>query len=373
MTAPLVARLQSALDNATDLPSRAALSVQIACYLARVGEFDSAERLRIELRKEFGDGRHPAISMRIMCLEALILYFKDLDPKARDRLARANLLAVACKEESLVALTFAWLSHIDFNLGHYGAMSTDIKHCLAAIAADDGNALCRVSLVLGDAFAYAMQEESGRRWYEQARVIANNLGDQAAIGAITYNRAALHVANARVRRLSSPIQPAEINMLDAEVRSAVNYQHVARLKSLEHLLGSASIGVLMLREKYEDALMAIQTLISTSAVPEQSAALALLFADAAVSLSRTGQATLAVEKAAAIAEFPVATFAADDRAILLHSLSEVVALAEIERSAYRDQRDRALHEHQDTIAALRLLLEPYVLGPTRHQQSTVST
>ena len=63
MTAPLVARLQFALLTTEDPASRALLSVQIACYLARVGEFDEAERLRLELRKEYGDGRNAAVSI----------------------------------------------------------------------------------------------------------------------------------------------------------------------------------------------------------------------------------------------------------------------------------------------------------------------
>ena len=367
MTAPLVTRLQSALLTTEDPASRALLSVQIACYLARVGEFDEAERLRLELRKEYGDGRNAAVSIRIMCLEALILYFKDLSPNARDRLARANLLAVACNEARLVAFTFAWLAHIDFNLGRYDAMAMDVRKCLAEIEADDGNALCRVSLVLGDAFAYAMQEESERQWYEQARVVANKLGDHAAIGAVTYNRAALHVANARVRCLMTPIRTAAITMLDAEVRSAVNYQNVARLTSLDHLLGSASVGVMMLGEKYEDALKVIDTLISASSVPKESAALALLFADAAVSLARTGQSTFAAEKAALVLEFPVHTFTADDRAVLFGSLCNFAAAVDDKgaESSYGNRRDEALSEHQATISALQKLLEPYAPGPKK--------
>ena len=365
MTAPLVLRLEAELLTTIDPIHRALLSVQIACYQARIGEFENAESRRVELRKEFGAGQSARVSILIMCLEGMLLYFKDLNPAARDRLLRANLLSVACNERALAALTFAWLSHIDFNQGRYDSMARAIAKCFETIDADDGSAACRVSLVLGDAFTFTNKVDQARIWYEHARVTANRIGDQAAVGAITYNRAALHVASARVRRLTARLDSSEINFVNAEVRSAINYQHVARLISLGHLLRSASIGVLMLEEQFEKACFAIKDVVASSEVPKDSAELALLYADQAHCLARLGRVPEAAVAAKAATAIAADRFDADDRAIIFGALSDYSLASGDETSATSSKGacQVALEEHQKTIESLSILLGQFLLGP----------
>ena len=367
MKSPLLVRLESESQASADPVIQAVKSAQIACYQARVGEFEDAERRRKELRTAFGDGRSPQVSILIMCLEALLLFFRDLDSGARDRLLRANLLSVACRETALVALTSAWLAHIDFNAGRFETMARSMQTCSEALESDDGTASCRLSLVLGDAFVYAGEESAARKWYDDARVSANKLGDQAAIGAITYNRAALHVSNARIRKLSSAIPPAEMTLIDAEVRSAVNYQAVARLTSLDHLLRSTSVGALMLADLHAEASNAILGLIASSAVPSDSAELALLYSDNAHALARQGKFELADQMAVAATSIDPKAFDSDDKAILFDGLAcyfTLVGNNEV-ASAYRTRSEAALSQQQATIAQLSHLLQPFASGPVR--------
>ncbi len=366
MTAPLVSRLEAIALSTNNPVHKAICSAHIACYLARVGEFDEVERRRVDLRKEFGDGRSAPVSILIMCVEALVLYYKGLDPNARDRLARANLLSVACRQPDLVALTYAWLAHIDFNLGRFPAMLLAISRCMEAIDWDDGTALLRVSLVLGDALSFSGHDGGARKWYEQARLLSSRLGDQAAIGAITYNRAALRVAAARVRSLSQPLDAQALTILDAEVRSAVNYQSLARLNSLDHLLQSSTIGVLMLQSRYEEAINAIDRLLATAAVPADSSELMLLYADSALANAKLGRSELGSERAKAAMAMNSETFGADDKALLHGTLAAFSLLNEDAGAAenHRLARDVAVREHEATIASLTSLLEPYTCGPT---------
>ncbi len=365
MTSPLVARLETELRGATDPVERGALSAELACYEARIGDFERAEVRRVELRKEFGDGHSARVSILIMCLEGLLLYFKDLDPRARDRLFRANLLSTACRQSALIALTSAWLAHIDFNQGRFSSMAIAISKCFEAIDADDGSAMCRVSLVLGDSFSFVGQAPLSRTWYEHARVVASRIGDQAAVGALTYNRAALHVASARVRRLTSSLETSEVNYIDAEVRSAINYQYVARLASLDHLLRASRIGVLILQEKYHDAALAISEVIDLPEVPAGSAELALLRADYAHSLARLQQFSLAASEAHKAISISFAGFDPDDRAVIFGALSDYSAAAGDSAQAenFRRHQQTALSEHQETIKELTGLLEQYSAGP----------
>lgn len=367
MTAPLVVRLEAELSTAIDPVDRALLTVQIACYQARIGEFESAESKRVELRKEFGTGQSACVSIMIMCLEGLLLYFKDLDPAARDRLLRANVLSVACNERALVALTSAWLSHIDFNQGRYDSMANALAKCFESMEADDGTASCRAALVLGDAFTFTNNVDQAKAWYEHARVTANRIGDQAAVGAITYNRAALHVASGRVRRLTAPLDSSETRFIDAEVRSAINYQYVARLISLDHLLRSSSIGVLMLEERFEQACLAIDEVVASSKVPKDSAELALLYADQAHCLARLGRFSDAAIPAKAATAISTNRFDADDRAVIFGALGDYSLACGEASSATRWKKSCqvALEEHQKTIDSLTTLLKPFLAGPPR--------
>ncbi len=366
MTAPLIQRLEAEIRATTDGVLQAELYAQVACYQARVGEFEEAERIRARVRSVYGDGRSPQVSIRIMCAEGLLLYYKGLDPSARDRLFRANLLSAALSLPNLVALTSAWLAHVDFNAGRFEAMAKSAASCLAVLYADDGSADCRIGLVLGDAFAYVGDEKVSKRWYERARRLANRLGDHAAVGALTYNRAVLHLARARIDALSGRLDNSRIGLIVTEVQSAVNYQAVAQLSSLDHLLRSASASSLLLEERYSDATTAILKLIASTEVPTGSAELALLYSDNAFCLAELGQWQMATEMAAAGAAIDSSGFDFDDRALIFDSLSKYHLLAgESERALkYRDQADLSLTKHRESLASLATLLEPFVTDAT---------
>ena len=361
MNAPLIQRLQAGIRAAADEESRAELAAQIACYQARVGEFEDAERIRSELRTVYGDGRSPSVSIRIMCAEGLLLFYKGLDPGARDRIFRANLLSVALSLPKLVALTGAWLAHIDFNAGRFESMAKSLATSLAALHADDGSAECRIALVLGDAFAYVGNEVVSKRWYERARLSANRLGDHAAVGALTYNRAALHLIRARIDGLNGEIDGSRVALICAEIRSAVNYQAVAQLSSLDHLLRSASASALVLEERYSEASLAILKLIASSDVPTGSAELALLYSDNALCLAKLANEKMATEMADAAMAIDFEGFDFDDRALIFDGLAKYQKTVGNSGLAlkFQSEANRSLAKHREAIASLEDLLVPF--------------
>lgn len=361
LTSPLVSRLLERMEDSPSLEGRAICAAELACYYARVGQFEEAESFRLELRQSFGDGRSVKVSVLIMCLEALILYFKDLSPSARDRMVRAKLLSTAWRETRLVAVTSAWLAHIDFNLNQFEAMATSLETCFSAVEADDGSAECRASLVLGDSFLYCNEALHSQRWYERARILANRLGDQAAVGAITYNRAALRVAATRLASLTGLVDDGAVGFVRAEVNSAVNYQAVARLRSLDHLLKFARIGSLMLEKKYSDALPIISALLGASEVPPKGNERAQLEADCVLCLSATGHYDPRLGNLRSISDSEIDQFSADDRALIFSSLATASRLTrEVDSERrYLSLTERALKEHATTIEGLSQLLAPY--------------
>ena len=365
MTSPLLNRLRSEREIATDPAQRALLSARMACYLARVGEFVEAEDLRLELRSQYGKGEHVQISILIMCIEGLLRYYRSLEPSARDWMLRANLISVACHEEQLVALTSAWMAHIDFNKGRYVSMAKALSASLAHLTADDGTAECRLALVLGDAYLFTGQDQNSRDWYESARLAANRLGDHAAIGALTYNRAALKVANARLGEFQPDSRSLDLTKIGAEVRSATNYQAVAQLRSLEHLLDSAAVGLHVLEGRHDAASSLILGLLASEEVPTGSAELALLYADNAYCLVHLGQLELASRMAEAAVGIDSAQMDPDDQAIICRQLFRYFQAADDAPSAhaYLTRAEEAYKQHQVAIAELVDILEPFSKGP----------
>lgn len=289
MTAPYVKRLYEQIDSSADASSRAVLTSELACYWARVGEFEEAERLRQELRSVFGDGRDIRVSILIMCIEGLLLYFKELSPGAFDRLARARLLSVASKDRELIALTSAWLAHLHFNTNKYVEMADAIRVCIDSLDSSNLPATCRVAMLLGDAHLYSGSASVAQAWYDFARTAALKLGDQAFVGALTYNRSALRIFQARMESAVSENTEDHIRLLAGEVQSAINYQAIARLRSLDHLLATSRVWVLMLQKNYVVARQEINALLAATEVKPLSSQAIILKADLAQCLAALGK------------------------------------------------------------------------------------
>lgn len=289
---PLERRLLAEIEGATKPEDRAALLAELAGYWARAGEVDRAETARQDLRRRFGDYRSPRVSVLIMVLEALQSYYGDLSPNARDRMLRASLLSKGFRDPALIALTSAWMAHIELNHARFDSMVSELTHAFQSVEevpTRRGFVPCRVALTLGDANLMAGLPAISQAWYEAARREANERGDHAAIGAMTYNRAALRVARARFDELAGIDTGIDRSLLRVDVDSAINYQTAAQLSSLEHLLTTARASLWILQGQFGDAANIIPQLLTSDQVPDPSVQRLLLEADLALALGKLGQ------------------------------------------------------------------------------------
>lgn len=361
MNSPLVTRLISDLAATTDIRRRALVSAELGRYWARVGEFEEAERIRLELRRDFGDGHDVRVSILIMVIEALQLYYRDLSPHARDRMARACLLSKAARDQWLIALSAAWMAHIEFNHNRFDSMVLELATSWAAMDSQNPEAECRAAIVLGDAFLFVGQTDLSQGWYERAHRAAVRQGDRAAIGAMTYNRAAFRVARARFDRICSPECALDLSLLRLDVESAINYQLVARLRSLDHLLTTTRVGLLMLQERFDEALSPIEETLASPGLPQGSAQQALLHADYALCLAKVGRESEATRHLGAEAFSRCLALEADDRCLALASLldaSKIVTIVSPEVDFGVELAD-AVSQHQSFAADLFLKLERF--------------
>lgn len=358
MPAPVVIRLTEQIDQSHDLEERAILQAMLGSYLARVGQFEQAERARLELRREFNDGRSLRVTVRLMCLEALLLYFRDLSPLARDRLTRAHVLAKASRDSGLIALTSSWLAHIDFNLSRFEGMANALYECALAVGQDDIEAECRAAVVLGDAYMHAGERQRARNAYERARQLAVRIGDQASIGALTYNPAALHVASLRLMSLDQDVATSELALAATEVQSAINYQVGAGLSSLDHLLHTAKVGIFVLERRFAEAANLARNVLEHERVPSASAQAYLLKADIASGLGQSGQLDDSRLWTQQVPLDEVDKCEPDDRALILASLSQAHESCG-ESQVARELHERsiaALYEHRGDVARVQAIL-----------------
>lgn len=362
MNSPFVTKLLATLEGEADSERRALLMADLACYWARVGEFEAAEKIRQELRRDFGDAKSVRVSILIMVIEALQLYYKDLSPGARDRMLRASLLSKGFRERRLISLTSAWMAHIEFNGASFASMSGELQTSLREMEPGDDPIDCRVSLVLGDAFLLSGMYSESQAWYDRARRAANRLGDRAALGAMTYNRAALRVARARYERLRGGNLEVDSQLLRLDVESAINYQHVAHLKSLDHLLTTAKAGLLLIQDKHAAALPIIRDLLESEEVAPATAQRTLLSADCAYVLAKTGAIDHALSQLELVLSSMPDHLPTDDLCLILGSLR--AASIECKRSSQAaDLEDRlqlAIAKHEAVISELRGILSTFV-------------
>lgn len=362
MDSPYESRLLEAIASARDDISAALVRAELAGYWARLGRFDEADQAIREVRTSFGDGRSGRVTIMVMCAEAQVLYFRRMHPAARDRLARGQLLSAAGGDRSLNALTSAWLAHVDFNLNSYQDMARSISNCLGSIQPEDIAAKCRVALTLADAFLTTGDVEGARPWYARAHQLTVQLGDHAAMAALTMNRAVLGVFNARLRDADSQAEPVDVSRLAAEVRSAVNYESAANLRSLKALLDNAAISIMLLEGRHDQAVGAIEALLPSSPVVNPVDSTALLRCDLALcyaSLGRFEEASSAVEDESLLTGIQRCT--ADDRFLGYSMLRRACErLTRVEAATnFANLAAHAKGEHLEQIRTLAAVLTPF--------------
>jgi hypothetical protein len=322
MVAPCLTRLDAEISQASNDVSRSRLLAEKACYLVRIGEVDRAERIRQQLRERYGDGRDLKTSVHIMVLEGLMSYFQSLGGNASDRLVRAQLLSVAANDKELISLTSAWLGHVQFNAGRVELSIDSARRAVDSIQIGQWGVLARIGLLLGDLFMTVGDHSVARSWYELGRNAAVTYGDQAAIGALTYNQAALRAFDLRIRSaLGLEVSPEILDLADAESRSASNYQTASGTLALEHLLVASRVAIKMLKEDYEQAAELIFPLLDGSELPKAYSYRLVLQSDAIYCSIRLSRVDVARDLLSLLSWDEIYSLPCDDQILVFNNLN----------------------------------------------------
>lgn len=258
---PLLTRIDNALAQCTDPAKRAELQAEQAVYLVRIGDFGSADQILSLLRQNYGNGRSVRISIWIMLIEGLVLFFDNTNPTARDRIFRAYTISEAAHLQDLIKLTAAWLAHIEFNRCDFESMIQFLQICHEPSSANSSSSKLRSHLLLADAHMHCGQIVDAKIWYERSRNQAIDLGDQASLAAMIYNKAALGLSQLRLAAIVGKMDGALVEFVSMEIASARNFHHGAGHRSLTRLVDACGARMLLLRKNYREALDIFRVLL----------------------------------------------------------------------------------------------------------------
>jgi len=317
---PLLTRIEQQLAQCADPDRRAELLAERASYLARTGHFAEANEILATLRRSYGDGRNARVSVWIMFVEGLVLYFADYDPVARDRILRANLISCAVQFDEMKSLTEVWLAHIDFNKSDFESALLYLERWQRSKVGAECPSGLRFSLLFADALMHCGEIKQSKLWYEKTRLQAVRLGDEATLAAMIYNKAAMGLGRLRIDSARGAVDPELIRFVSMEIASARNFHFGAGHKALPQIIEACVARVLLLQDRCVEALPLFSRLLEDESmrlgfVSDRT----LLRTEYAQCLVRVGESRLAQELLDGLRVVEYTKMTLDDQFVFLHS------------------------------------------------------
>jgi tetratricopeptide (TPR) repeat protein len=313
---PLLSRLNDRLANTSNPDERAEIQVRRACYLARIGAFSDARSLVLELRREFNDGHNALISAWIMLAEGLIEIFENMSPRAKDRIARAQLISIAIKSRTLGAIASSWKAHIDFETSDFGGMINSLKLAIEYADSDNHDAHARLGMIIAGAMYLCGDRESAQSWFMKSRSHALDAGDQASIDALIYNRAAFSMSWLRSERCFGPQDASVIALVKLEIASSRNFQGLARIGALNHFVDLCEARILILSNDYEGALSILRKVRGAGPFADYNFSVDIVDLEISYCLQMMGRVDEALEIFTPTAGLDFSMFDVDDRLVV---------------------------------------------------------
>ena len=180
----VVLRLDELIAQADSPLDRECLKAERAGVLARLGLMADARFALAGLRTQSQRHRSPRLNAWVWIVDGLITHFESIGDEARDKFQRAWLQAEAAQDRPMMALSSAWLAVGAFNATDLPALQRHIATALRLAEPAEHATQARVGLVLADAYRFAGDEPSSRRWYLAARSHASADGDSSMISAL---------------------------------------------------------------------------------------------------------------------------------------------------------------------------------------------
>lgn len=322
----LLLRLDQLIATASSKHELAELKVKKACYLSRTGYFDQAKQLIAEARADFGLGQSGRISAWIMLAEGITEFFSNPGAAAKDRIARSELIAVAIGDREIGAIACAWKALIEFELSNFELMASSLRKAFKLTDKPNLEARGRIAIVLSDCLYVCGDREGGQDWFMESRNCALEAGDQATIDALLYNKAAFASASLRVQRCFGPLESRWVDVNLLEVNSALNFQRMARILSVNHLIVLALARVLILKGEYVAAIEKLREVRYSGPFASYNFDQAVIDLEIAYCLLKSGSNDEAQRQIDGIADVDLGGLDIDERLVVSWVIKEIVGM-----------------------------------------------
>ncbi|MBX3605121.1 MAG: hypothetical protein KF788_07610 [Piscinibacter sp.] len=351
-----LSRIDATIAAASSNVERLQLIARKASYLARIGKFSEAWKLAENLRNSKERYAFPEISVSLAILDGVSAVYQDHAEEARDRLARASVLAKALGLSDLLALSSVWLAHLAFGRLDVGCMGTELKSALLHAGQDDHDCLTRASLVVAVAVHLAGDTSGAAKWYERARSHALSIGDEATISSLMYNRTAMQIANFRQQALQNGVPSGDARVVVSAAESTESFDSLVGVVSLGEFTPLLKAQTYSLAGRFSDADDIYDYALGASLSNAQERSRCWLLADWASCQVHIGRRDLAAATAMEAMKYLSPSVQPDDLAAAHGRLAQVFELLGDGLSA-RVQVEQSVDKWREFSVIQRAILE----------------
>ncbi|MCW5632188.1 MAG: hypothetical protein KIT17_02540 [Rubrivivax sp.] len=320
----LLATLDAQIAAAASETVRGELLAKRAGYLARVGSFDEARNAIASLRETFSDGRSPTVSIWIMLAEGLLHTFSEMSDKGADRIMRAHALASVTRDRSLIAATSAWRAFTQSERSEFRGMVRSINDAFANSDSADHEILARLYMIVANARMSVGERASANELYMFSRHHALECGDQAAIDALIYNKAAFALAWLRARMCFGERDSQQLRQLRGELASAKTYQQMAKVSALSNFVYLWEARLHLLAEDYVAAIEGLSRVRTMQPFARYNFHQSLVDLEIAYCHSRQGRSDLITPELQEAIQADLSGLHDDDRLVVAWLRNELV-------------------------------------------------
>jgi len=313
--APLEQRLRDRLATLSFPLDRAVALAELGCYLARIGDIESAEKIVSDLRSTVGmtDSR---VAISVLLLEGLIRLFAGTGQKPLERVQRAMALSLSLGDQEILSRVSSWHAHLCFLAGQFEMMSDSISRVLSAGELAPRDSVSRCHTTLGCAYTILGDDRRANLSFDQSRQISIDFGDRATISAIIFNRVTHRAARFRYSSRRSLEQVMDDPFIDLEFISGVNLDAGTRNTAWADLSLAWRARILLLQGNSVAAESLLNGLGALPADFSNREDLQLIVDRARAKLA-SGNVAAAAALLQAISDVEVGKMDPDDRAIML--------------------------------------------------------
>jgi hypothetical protein len=116
MSSRLLGSIDYEIATATSEVGADCARAKRVCFLIRVGRSDEANAELLSLRERYRNAPVAEVAARLNLAEGLVSFFGGSTVPALDKVRRAHAIAKAAGISRTVALSAAWLAHLEFSL-----------------------------------------------------------------------------------------------------------------------------------------------------------------------------------------------------------------------------------------------------------------